>query len=94
MTLDLYELRFQRQGIDVRGVAPAHERLDLADLEGTFALLDRHLMAVCDYAGEQRRNAHLFEVAVYPMDRDMRPERNPVLRRRLPVDPLEVPRWR
>lgn len=94
MTTALYELRFYRQGREVPGLQPAHERLDLGDVDATFTLLDRHLVAAAEYAGERLDRAHLFEVAVYRTDHDQRSYGDPVLRRRLPVDEEGARRWR
>ncbi len=88
-----YELEFRQQGRDVRGLDPAHALLDFDDLLGTFAQLDRHLIAACAYAGEAPNHAHLFEVTVY-RTRDQRRQGGPVLRYRMPVDEQEARRWR
>ncbi len=82
-----YELRFYRDGREVREQPPTHEVLDLrANLLELFALLDRHLYAAAERCGLRRNEAHRLLVEVRPVDDQGRGYGEPVLRRALPVD--------
>lgn len=86
MAATRYELRFLREGREVRELPPVHEVLDLRDDYATFPLLDRHLRGAAKRAGMRDAEAPELLVEVRPVDDQGRGYGEPLLRRALPDD--------
>lgn len=80
-----FELRVIRQGREVRDAVYVAV-LDLDDVEGTRDLLERHILAAAERAGE-RHQAYLFTLDVRATDREGRGHGEPIFRVALPVAP-------
>jgi hypothetical protein len=85
MPLAFHEIRTVKQGRDVHQAPPYLYRIDIDDQAATADLLARHIYAVVDRAGDDRRNAHLYELRVHKVDGRQQGYGEPVFRFALPV---------